>query len=111
MVTTEAFQAARRAVGKSLRLGIIQRMVVVAPIRESVRGATRWCSQDLPGRPSESVKTKTSNSGGSCSTTVRRLFTFSLQFWGLPAMTTVALTREVAATRFTMLWAGSDSEA
>src|SRR5271157_2550999 len=103
MVTTEAFQAARRAVGRSERLGMNQRMVVVAPMRESVRGATRQCNQYLPGRPSESVKTRTSNSGASCSTAVRRLFTFSLQFCGLPAMMTVALTREDAATRFTML--------
>src|SRR5882672_3101129 len=99
MVTTDAFQAARRAFGKALLLGMNQRMVVVAPMRESASGATRWCSQVLPGRPSESVKTRTSKSGGSCSMATRRLLTFSLELAGLPAMMMLALTREDAAKR------------
>src|ERR1700730_9061082 len=101
MVTTEAFQEASSAVGKLFLLGMNQRMVVVAPILESESGAARRCSQDFPGRPSESAKTRISNSGGSCSIAVRRLWTFSLQFTGLPAMITVAFTREEAATRLT----------
>jgi len=98
-------------VGKSFWFGMNQRMVVVAPMRESVSGATRWCSQDFPGRPSESAKTRTSNSSGNCSTATRRLFTFSLEFSGFPAMTMFTFTFEEAATRFTMLEAGSLSEA
>src|SRR5437879_9031218 len=103
MVTTEAFQAARRAFGKALLLGMNQRIVLVAPMRESASGATRWWSQVLPGRPSESTKTRTSKSGGSCSMATRRLLTFSLEVAGLPAMTTWAFTREEAATRLTRL--------
>src|SRR5260370_27092924 len=110
MVTTEALQAARRALGKALLLGMNQRMVVVAAMRESASGATMWCSHVLPGRPSESTKTRTSKSGGSCSMQTRRLLTFSLELAGLPATTTWALTREEAATRLTMLYAGSVSE-
>src|SRR5207244_8587414 len=60
MVTTGAFHAARSAVGRLLRWGISQRMVVVAPILTSPSGATRRYSQLLPGRPSESVKTSRS---------------------------------------------------
>src|SRR5579859_590291 len=111
MVTTDAFHAARRALGKELLLGMNQRMVVVAPMRESARGATMWCSQVLPGRPSESTKTRTSKSGGSCPMAARRLLTFSLEVVGFPATTTWAFTREEAATRLTRLYAGSVSEA
>ncbi len=68
-------------------MGMNQRMVEVAPMRESASGATSLCSHDFPGRPSESAKTSTSNSGGNCSIATRRLFTFSLQFAGGPAMT------------------------
>src|ERR1700676_3432543 len=101
MVTMEEFKQARSAVGRSFLMGMNQRMVVVAPILESESGAARRCSQDFPGRPSESAKTRISNSGGICSIAVRRLWTFSLQLVGLPAIITVALTREEAATRFT----------
>src|SRR5258708_5322561 len=49
MVTTEAFQAARRALGKALSLGMNQRMVVVAPMRESASGATMGGGQKSGG--------------------------------------------------------------
>src|SRR5271165_6691720 len=81
MVTMGAFQAARSAVGRSFFVGMNQRMVEVAPMRESASGATSLCSQDFPGRPSESAKTRISNSGGNCSMAMRRLLTFSLQPW------------------------------
>src|SRR5271165_3603883 len=110
MVTMGAFQAARSAVGRSFFVGMNQRMVEVAPMRESARGATNLCSQDFPGRPSESANTRISNSGGNCSIAVRRLFTFSLHAWGAPAITMWAGTREEATTRFKMLWAGSFSD-
>ena len=45
-----------------------QRIVVVAPMRESCKGATIRRSHDFPGRPSESTNTNTSNSGGNCPT-------------------------------------------
>src|SRR5438477_1289100 len=66
IVTTGAFQAAKSAVAKLPLLGMNQRIVVVAPMRESVSGATKRLSQDFPGRPSESAKTKYSKSVGSC---------------------------------------------
>src|SRR5215472_9090730 len=103
MVTTDAFHAASNAVGKALLSGRNQRMVVVAPMRESESGATMWCSQVLDGRPSESTKTRASNSGGSCSMATRRLFTFSLHFSGFPARRTWVFTREDAATRLTVV--------
>ena len=111
MVTSGAFHAASSALGRLLRIGSSQRMVVVAPILTSPSGDTRWCSQRLPGQPSESVKTRTSNSGGSCSTATRRLFTFSPELAGFPAMITLAFTLEFLATRSTMLRAGSEAEA
>src|SRR5439155_947888 len=74
-------------------------------------GDVRICSQRLAGQPSESVKTRTSNSGGSCSTATRRLFTFSPELAGFPAMITLAFTLEFLATRSTMLRAGSEAEA
>src|SRR5215470_5893980 len=111
MVTTGAFQAARNAEGRSLRLGMSQRIVVVAPIRESDSGEIMRFSQDFPGRPSESANTRNSKSGGSCSMAKRRLFTFSPQSTGAPAISTCAFARELAATRFTIAEAGSDSEA
>src|SRR6266571_637444 len=86
MVTTGTFQAARSRVGRLPLLGISQRIVLVAPTRESASGATRWCSQCFPGRPSESENTSTSNSSGSCSIAARRLFTFSPQLTGCPAI-------------------------
>src|SRR4029077_1435265 len=105
------FQAASSAVARLPRFGINQRIVVVAPTRASANGATSFFNHDFPGRPSESAKARNSKSGESCSIAKRKLFTFSPQPSALSAITTCALVRALAATRFTIEDAGSDSEA
>jgi len=54
-----------------------QRIVVVAPMRESASGATKRLSQDFPGRPSESAKAKTSVRFRATRIAARRFCTFS----------------------------------
>src|SRR5437868_3151544 len=73
-VAIGAFQALTIALHKPPSFGNSQRNVVAAPTEESAKGAINRVSQERGGRPSESTKTKTSNSGPVCCTATRRLF-------------------------------------